>query len=97
MKCPDCGAEIGRFQAATDPVGSTDAGERFPEFNSVKCLRTGRSILLETGPEIPKQPSRRQWKKKSALRKSEDGMIAEPRKKKAVRHIGADERELVYT
>ena len=97
MKCPDCGAEIGRFQAATDPVGATDAGEQFPEFNTVKCLKTGRRILLPTGPEIPKQASRKQWKKKSALRKPEEGMIAAPRKPKATRHIGADERELVYT
>lgn len=80
MKCPDCGAEIGRFQAETEPTA---------EYNSIKCLVTGRRILLPTGPEIPKQPSRKQWKRK----RNAQAELAAAKKKKKKQHT--EEPELV--
>lgn len=75
MICPDCGKEIGRFQAASDPTGKTEAGDRIAEFNSIKCPRTGRAILPEHGPEpreLGSSKERKAWKRKKNAQKTRE-------------------------
>lgn len=69
MICPDCGKEIGRFQAGTDPTGKTGVGEEESkvnraEFNAMSCPQTGRKVLPETAPPGRKVPGLKKYKKK---------------------------------
>lgn len=71
MICPDCGKDIGRFQAATDigvPRKNSDGvtAEKRASYEHIKCPDSGRAILPETAPPGRKVPGLKKWKTKKA-------------------------------